>query len=339
MKVSVVVCTYAMERFEPFREAVESVLAQSYEPIEVVLVVDGNEPVFDRVRGEFGDRDNVVIHCNDENRGISYSRTRGGELASGEIVAFIDDDGVAEADWVERLVDAYEEYDALAVAGPVEPDWVGGKPEYFPAEFYWLVGCTERGFAEDGDEIRNGYGSNISYRRDVFLDVGGYDVNTGRKGDAHIQAHEAPVGIRLMEQYGEGMRYTEDAVVHHTLFEYRGEFRWLLFRSFWQGYSKRVMDLLYPETYGDEGAFLRNLAFRYGPERVWNAITGPSLAQAKQLGAIVVFTAAVGLGYLYGLTKPKRRLLRGSDEPVTSEADTGADFEASSESSRTESEE
>jgi hypothetical protein len=78
-------------------------------------------------------------------------------------------------------------------------------------------------------EVRNGYGSNVSYKRDVFLDVGGYDVDTGRKCDRHIQAHEAPVGIRIREKYGQGVLYAKDAVVHHTLFDYRGEFRWLSF--------------------------------------------------------------------------------------------------------------
>jgi len=318
MDVSVVVCTYAMDRLEPFCEAVESVLAQTHDDLEVVLVVDGDEEVYERVRERFGpDSDaaaafdgDIVLHCNDENRGISYSRTKGAELASGEVVAFIDDDAVAEPDWIERLLDVYETTDALAVGGYVAPDWQTAKPEFFPEEFYWLVGCTERGFAEDGEEVRNTYGSNVSYRRSAFLSVGGYDPNTGRKGDRHVQAHEAPVGIRLRERYGHGVVYTEAAVVHHKLFAYRGEFRWLLFRSFWQGFSKRVMAILYPNSQGNEGAYLRDLFVTYLPERAKKALLGPSLAQAKQIAAILAFTAAVGLGYLYGLTKPRRELLR-----------------------------
>jgi len=247
--------------------------------------------------------ESVIIHDNEENRGISFSRTKGAELASGEIVAFIDDDGVAEPDWIEHHVAAYEQTDAVAVGGYVAPEWVGEKPAFFPEEFYWLVGCTERGFAEDGEEIRNGYGSNVSYRRSVFLDVGGYDVNTGRKGDRHIQAHEAPVGIRIREQYGKGVVYVDDAVVHHKLFAYRGEFRWLVFRSFWQGFSKRVMELLYPGAQGNESAFLKDLVVRALPSRVKRAVVEKSTKPIQEAVAIVVFTAAVGLGYLYGLTK------------------------------------
>jgi len=303
MKVSVVVCTYTMDRYDVFKTVVESVLAQTYDPVEVVLVIDGNSEVYEHVTKDFGGYENVVVHNNEENRGISFSRTKGAELASGEIVAFIDDDGVAEPDWIEHHVAVYEETEAVAVGGYVAPEWVGEKPAFFPEEFYWLVGCTERGFAEDGEEIRNGYGSNVSYRRSVFLDVGGYDVNTGRKGDRHIQAHEAPVGIRIREQYGKGVVYLEDAVVHHKLFAYRGEFQWLVFRSFWQGFSKRVMERLYPGEQGNESAFLKDLVVRALPSRVKRTVDERSTTPIQEAVAIVVFTAAVGLGYLYGLTK------------------------------------
>ncbi|MDZ7731082.1 MAG: glucosyl-dolichyl phosphate glucuronosyltransferase [Natrialbaceae archaeon] len=301
MEVSVVVCTYAMERYDVFSECVESVLSQTYEPIETVLIVDGNQDVFNRVETDFGDRSNVQVHCNDGNLGISYSRTRGAELASGDVVAFIDDDAVAEPDWIEELVAVYEETDAIAVGGHVAADWVSEKPDFFPAEFYWLVGCDERGFGEHMEELRNTYGSNISFRRDVFLSVGGYDENTGRQGDRHIQAHEAPVCIRMANQYGRGVIYTTDAVVHHKLFDYRGDFRWLVRRSFWQGYSKRIMDLLLPEAKGDKGDYLQRLLFRFVPQRFASLLSRPSTAKVKQLISIFVFTAAVGFGYVYGL--------------------------------------
>lgn len=303
MEVSVVVCAYTLERKDVLFECVKSVLEQTYEPIEVVLVVDGNPDLASVLDARFGERKNVRIIENDKNRGISYSRTKGAEEATGEIVAFIDDDGVAEPDWIETLVEVYEETDAIAAGGYVAPGWLHEKPSFFPAEFYWLVGCTEKGFAEDGEEVRNVYGSNISYRREAFLEVGGYDVNTGRKGDRHIQAHEAPVGIRLQQQYGRGMIYVEDAVVHHKLFGYRGDFWWLVRRSFWQGFSKRVMDVLYPDSQGSERSFLRKVYLRYVPNRMRRAVLGPSLTEVQQISAILIFTAMVALGYGYGMLK------------------------------------
>ena len=80
---------------------------------------------------------------------------------------------MAEEDWIACLVDVYEETDAIAVGGDVWPNWQGKRPDFFAEEFYWLVGCVKPGFAEDGEEVRNTYGSNISYRREAFLEIGG----------------------------------------------------------------------------------------------------------------------------------------------------------------------
>jgi len=301
MKASVVVCTYTMDRYDDFAEAVDSVLRQTYDPIEIVLVSDGNEEVADRMSDDFGHFDSVRVHCTDENQGISYSRTRGAELATGELVAFLDDDAIATHDWIETLVETYESTDAYAVGGRLDPHWLAGQPSFLPEEFYWLIGCTERGFADHLDEVRNTYGSNIAFNREVFLDVGGYDEETGRKGDSHVQAHEAPACIRMREQYGRGVVYNEEAIVYHKIFEYRTDFRWLVGRAFWQGYSKRVMNLRHPEDEGNEGAYLRDLVTRYVPHRIRGLLSNPSVPKLAQLLSIFVFTAVVGFGYLYGL--------------------------------------
>ena len=100
------------------------------------------------------------------------------------------------------------------------------------------------------------------------------------------------------------MVFTEDAVVHHKLFDYRGEFGWLVSRSFWQGYSKRVMDLLYPDAEDNKSAYLEQLLTRFVPKRMKNLVRSPSVNQFLQLIAIFTFTAAVGLGYAYGTVTP-----------------------------------
>jgi len=310
MKVSVVVSTYTLDRYDWFAEAVESVLDQTYGPVEVVLVLDG-EDVYERAHDDFADAADhyenvadVIVHCNEENKGISFARTQGAELATGDVVAYIDDDGVARPDWIEKLVEVYEATDAVAVGGDVRPNWLGGRPSWFPEEFYWLVGCVEPGFADHLEEVRNTYGSNVSYRREEFLDVGGYDPNTGHKGGSQIQAHEAPAGIRLLREYDKGVVYTDEAVVDHTLEEFRGDFWWLLDRSFWQGYSKWVMGLLYPDAPDDKADYLQWLVTERLPGRVKGLFTSPSKAAVTQLLTILAFTAAVGVGYVYAMVHP-----------------------------------
>ena len=303
MKVSVVICTYSGEMYEHFREAVESVLDQTYDDTEVVVVVDGTDTVYDRVTDDYGDDERVVVHCNSENVGLLRSRNTGAKLADGDVVAFMDDDAVADEHWVKELVRIYERDDAESVGGKMTPLWVAGKPAFLPEAFYWLVGVTHRGFGEEG-QVRNTFGSNISFRRDVFLELDGFDPDIGgRKGDRNLQGGETELAARLRSELGGAVYYNPAAKVGHKVFEYRTEPGWLLRRAFWQGYSKRAMEVLVNDPGDEETAFLGQILFRFVPDRLRNAVTGPSLAEAQKFVMLVVLTACVGFGYLYGFRK------------------------------------
>ena len=301
MKVSVVVCTYSLEMYDDFQEAVESLLSQTYDDVEVVIVVDGTDAVAERVRDDYGKRDDVVIHVNEENVGLLRSRNRGAELASGDVIAFIDDDAVADERWIEELVVAYETHDVTAAGGRMTPIWVADKPSFLPEEFYWLVGVTHRGFADGPGYVRNTFGSNISFCRDVFLELGGFDPEIGgRKGDKNLQGGETELCARLGAEYGESVWYEPAATVGHKVFEYRTDPMWLLDRAFWQGYSKRAMSQLVADDGVQESDFLRRLILGFVPHRVRTLFYDPTYSQAGQLVMLLIFTVTVGLGFLYG---------------------------------------
>jgi len=322
MRVSVVVCTHTTKRYPDLKEAVESVLATDYPDREVVVVSDGSEAVYERAVADFGDHDEVVVHLHEPNSGLLTVRNVGADLASGDVVAFLDDDALADEDWLDELVAVYEgtlwpwssraddggdgadDGTVLAAGGKMVPEWVAGKPQFLPEEFYFLVGVTHRGFAEGPGEVRNTFGSNISFRADVFEELGGFDTNVGgRKGDKHLQGGETELCARLREEYGAGVEYNPEAEVAHKVFDYRTDPVWLVKRAFWQGYSKRGMEVFVPESTGEEGEFLGDLLFRFVPGRVRGLVEEFSMAKLLQLLMLVVLTGAVGLGYLYGLAK------------------------------------
>ncbi|WP_254822452.1 glucosyl-dolichyl phosphate glucuronosyltransferase [Haloglomus halophilum] len=311
MQVSVVLCTHTLERYEYLTDAAESVLTGTYDDLELVCVSDGNEAVYERMQEDYGDHPTVVTDCLDENSGLLTARNHGAELASGDVVAFLDDDAIACEAWLELLVDAYREHDALAVGGRMTPRWEApdGEPGILPEEFYWLVGVTHRGFGPDGDPgepgwVRNTMGSNISFRAEVFAELGGFDVDIGgRKGDNHLQGGESELCARLRAEYDQRVWYVPEATVEHRIFEYRTEPDWLLERAFWQGYSKRGMERFVPESTGAEGEFLGDLLGEFVPDRLRGLVLRPSAAAALQLLFLFVFTGAVGTGYLYGIVK------------------------------------
>ncbi len=302
MKVSVVVCTYSLDRYDDFSAAVDSVLDQTYDDVEVVLVVDGKEEVYDEVEADYGDMDDVLIHLNDENVGLLESRNKGAELASGDVVAFIDDDAVADERWIEELVNVYEEHGAEAAGGRMTPLWEAGEPIYLPEEFYWLVGVTYAGFPGEG-EVRNTFGSNLSFRRDVFLELDGFDTDIGgRKGRGNLQGGETELCARLRSGLDGTLYYNPDAEVAHRVYEFRTGVLWLLKRAFWQGYSKRAMETLVPdEGIEEEGSYLRHLLVDATLRRLRQTFTGPSATSLLHLLMIYVFTACVGFGYIYGI--------------------------------------
>ncbi|SFR47094.1 glucosyl-dolichyl phosphate glucuronosyltransferase [Halorubrum sodomense] len=302
MKVSVVVCTYTLDMYEHFQEAADSVLAQTYDDVELVVVVDGTPEVYERVVEDYGDRGDTVIACNDENVGLLASRNRGAELASGDVVAFIDDDAVADETWAERLVRAYEEEDAIAAGGKMTPEWIAGKPSFLPEEFYWLVGVTHRGFAHGPGEVRNTFGSNISFRADVFEELGGFDIDIGgRKGDKNLQGGETELCARMREEYGQGVWYDPEAEVAHKVFEYRTEFRWLVDRAFWQGYSKRAMESFVENEGKEESGFLWMLLLESAPKRLNRAVRSFQVNYLLQFFVLCILTISVGTGYVFAM--------------------------------------
>lgn len=304
MKVSVVICTYSLDLYDDFCDAVESILAQRYDDVELVLISDGNVSVYERIVEDWGDRENVLVGMTDENVGISAARNHGIELATGDVVAQIDDDAIADPEWVGELVSVYESTNAIAVGGRMTPAWVAGKPKFLPEEFYWLIGVTHRGFADPGDEVRNTFGSNISFRREVIEELGGFDPNVGRKGEAEIQAHESELGTRLRAEFGRGVIYNPDAKVAHKVFGYRTEPSWLIKRAFWQGYSKRALETLLPDAGTDEESdFLRFLIVESIPSRIRGIFRGRVVSNLSQLLWLVLLTGLVGLGYAYGIVK------------------------------------
>jgi GT2 family glycosyltransferase len=303
MQVSVVVPTYSLDRYEDFCECVDACLAQTYDDVEIVVVVDGNEAVYQRAQDDYGEDESVVLYLSHEDAGPMCRANMGAIQASGEIVALTDDDAVPAKDWVEELVDAYERHDAIAVGGRMEPEWVAGKAQYIPEEFYFLIGATHRGFADKEREVRNTFGANLSFRRDAYLQLGG--IKYGGLGSSKVQGRETEFCSRLRRTYGEGVIYNPDAVVSHKIYQSRTEPDWLVRRAFWQGYSKRVMEKRLPDSSDEESDQLRRLLLEFIPGRLWRLFARPSRVKAQQLLVLFVLLAATGFGYLYGLVRAR----------------------------------
>ncbi|MEA3485991.1 MAG: glycosyltransferase family 2 protein [Candidatus Aerophobetes bacterium] len=300
MLISIVLCTHRSERYEDFVEAINSLNAQSYEneKLEIVVVVDGNRELYDRIlKSGIEEADKVEVKVkvilNEKNMGLSESRNKGIKEAKGDVIAFFDDDAVADEDWLKELERMYREYDAIAAGGRLMPKWITKKPKLLPEEYYWLVGATHKGFPEEVTEVRNTFGSNLSFKAEVLKALGGFRSEMGVKGKGLLQGEETELCERMREKFGRGVVYNPEAIVYHKVFPERLRMRFLLRRAFWQGYSKRLMKEL-GYSISEEYRFVKSL---FGS--IVERFKAKSLVAFGQLIFLLVFTFTVGLGYVF----------------------------------------
>lgn len=306
MLVSVIAPSYSMENYGNLVDAIDSLLKQSYANIEVIVVIHTNKNLYDEIVKAYGTQSKVKVVFNEQSLGAYAARNVGIKVAKGDILAFIDDDAVADEKWVETLVNTYKKPNAIAVGGKILPIWLPSKPAYFPDELYWLVGVTHKGFAEDNiTEVRNAFGPNMSFKREVFEQVGLFNENLGfsRQGTRYIQAGEAEFSLRMTNKFGTGTIYNPEAIVHHKIPVSKARLKLLIKRSFYQGYSKVLLQKLGPaaDSITAEKSHLKDLLLKYIPQRIKRAFIGPSRgAELKQVSVLISSIAAVGLGFVYG---------------------------------------
>ena len=238
-KISVVVCAFTEERLEVLAEALDSLRAQTQPPHQVVLVIDHAPELLTEARERWSD---LTVVPNRERQGLSGARNSGVAEATGDVVAFLDDDAIAAPDWLERLAAAYADPGVLGAGGTVRPRWIEGKPAWFPPEFDWVVGCTHSGMPRRLEPVRNLVGANMSFRRQPLLDVGGFSHDLGRVGTLPVGCEETDLSIRVHQRWPEAeILYDPAAAVEHVVPPARGTVRYFLDRCRAEGRSKAVL--------------------------------------------------------------------------------------------------
>lgn len=236
-RFSVVVCAYTEDRLEQITAAIDSARAQSLPGAEIILVIDHNPPLYKRMLDEMP---GVTVVENAEDRGLSGARNTGVALARGEIIAFLDDDAVADPDWLMFLDKAYTDPALIGVGGLTVPNWQTARPRWFPEEFYWVVGCNYTGMPASGEQVRNLLGANMSFRREAFDIAGGFRTDIGRTAQGRpLGCEETEFCIRLGQlSPRSGLTMEHRAVARHFVPSNRCRFSYFVSRCFAEGMSK-----------------------------------------------------------------------------------------------------
>lgn len=113
LKISVIVPVYKVEQY--LNRCVDSILAQTYKTLEIILVDDGSPDKCGAVCDEYAARDGRIRVIHKPNGGLSSARNAGIDIATGDYIAFVDSDDWIEPDTYEHLLAAALRHDVKLV--------------------------------------------------------------------------------------------------------------------------------------------------------------------------------------------------------------------------------
>lgn len=113
--ISVIIPVYNCEQY--LAQAIESILAQTYKPIEIIVIDDGSTDKSGKIAQSFAP---AVIYCHLEHGGVAKALNHGINLAQGEYIAFLDADDLWVADKLTLQMRAFQDNSQLeAVFGQI----------------------------------------------------------------------------------------------------------------------------------------------------------------------------------------------------------------------------
>jgi GT2 family glycosyltransferase len=231
-RISVVVCSYNGER--TIRDCCEGLRKLEYPDYEVIVVNDGSTDATAAIAHEYGLR---VIST--ENRGLSNARNTGLAAATGEIVAYLDDDASPDPHWLTYLAATFLSTTYAGVGGPnIAPP--GDGP---------IADCVANAPGNpvhillSDQEAEHIPGCNMAFRKAALEAIGGFDPQFRVAGD------DVDVCWQL-QQNGWRLGFNAAAVVWHH--------RRNSLRAYWKqqkGYGKAeaLLELKWPEKYNHVG--------------------------------------------------------------------------------------
>jgi len=171
-RISVVICSLNGGR--TIRDTLEACTSLNYPNFEVIVVSDGSTDSTPSIAREY----DVRLFCT-ENRGLSAARNLGLCEATGEIVAYIDDDAYPDPDWLSYLADTFQNTDHAGVGGPNIP----------PPNDGFVAACVSN--APGGpnhvllsdDLAEHIPGCNMAFRKGALEAIGGFDERFRVAGD------------------------------------------------------------------------------------------------------------------------------------------------------------
>ena len=165
--ISVIVPVYNVEKY--ISQCLESIINQSYQDLEIIVVDDGSTDNSGTICDEFAEKDKRIIVYHTENHGLSAARNYGIDHLQGEWLMFVDSDDWVSPKFCERAYEVARKNNADLVIFQKENTKENGiiqrKKRYKITDSANLITCEE---AIDGGSV---YAWNKMYKRELFSDI------------------------------------------------------------------------------------------------------------------------------------------------------------------------
>jgi len=307
-RISIITTSYTMDRFKDITELLDSIQSQGYKNIETIIVAERSPELAESIKNYTQGKgySNILVLYNQGEWGLSSARNLGIGQARSEIIAFVDDDALLFPDWAEQTARAYaEDSSIIGLTGPILPLWEDEAMAWFPREFYWIFSCTYWDWTEP-TEVRNGYGTNVSFRRKAFDMCGLFKTNLGVKGYGKggwqgLGGEETEFSLRVRHQTGKRIVYHPHIKVKHRVYRYRLSGSFIRKRAYWEGQAKAMFNKLYcsdnEQILSTEHELLHRIFSRLIPISLKLLFSHPKIA-LRQLSVTKLVLACVAAGYL-----------------------------------------
>lgn len=245
-KISAVICTY--NRYDLLEKAIASLETQTLPTDDFEILVIDNSPDHERSLEEKTRYDRIgnLRYVIEKKPGLSNARNVATQLAESEFVAFLDDDAIADRQWLEKILEAIENFgdEVDVVGGRIDPIWEAPRPSWLGDELLGNVSVVNwGGECRIADEKEWFAGANITFRVSALEEHGGFAVDLGRKGGgATLLSNEESEVIAKIRAAGRKLVYQPEARVDHLVEARRLQRSWFRRRASWQAVSDFLMD-------------------------------------------------------------------------------------------------
>ncbi len=230
--ISAVLCSY--NRPESLCRAIQSLITQDYPENEYEIIVVDNG--VSHPRKEIITRFSGVTHfryMHDPVAGLSRARNTGWVHAKGTYIAYLDDDAIAEKNWLSAIAHAFHHCSPGpgCVGGPIRPCWPSRKPAWLSPEleiFLSLLDYSSQ--AHVLDKKKNLCGANIAFPKKLLEKMGGFDTGMGRVGTGLRSGEDSMIQHRLRAA-GYPVYYDPAIAVEHCIRPERLTVEWFTRRA------------------------------------------------------------------------------------------------------------